>query len=143
MATIVRCPACGKRNRVRPAARGRPLCAACKSHLPWIVDASAATFEEETAASVPVLVDFWAPWCGPCRLVAPVVEELAGDYAGQLKVVRVNVDEASDLASRWRALSIPTLVVLRGGREVERVVGALPKRELAARLGPHVAAPVA
>jgi thioredoxin 2 len=85
-----------------------------------------------------VLVDLWAPWCGPCRYVSPVLEELAREFAGRLKVVKVNVDDNPGLARRFDALSIPTLVVLRGGRVVERIVGALPKRDLTIRLTPHL-----
>ncbi len=136
---MVACPACGTRNRVRPTATGHPRCASCKRDLPWIVDADSATFEEETRAGVPVVVDFWAPWCGPCRIVGPVLEQMARERAGSLKVVKVNVDENGPLAARFGAMSIPLLVVLRDGREVDRVVGALPKPQLEARLGPVIA----
>lgn len=134
MPTIIACPACGARNRVAPVARGTPRCARCKAGLPWIVRADAATFDDETSASVPVLVDFWAPWCGPCRIVEPVLEQLASERAGSLKVVKVNVDENPQLASRFGAMSIPLLVIMRDGEEVDRVVGALPKPQLEARL---------
>jgi thioredoxin 2 len=118
-----------------------PRCANCESRLPWIVDADEAGFEAETRAPVPVIVDLWAPWCGPCRMVAPVLEQLAERHAGHLKVVRVNVDEAQDLAARYRAMSIPTLLVMVDGREVDRVVGALPKRQLEERLAGHLGGP--
>ena len=136
-ATIIRCAKCGKLNRARPVAVGTPRCAACQEPLPWLVAANAESFDAEARASVPVLVDLWAPWCGPCRLVAPVLEELARERAGELKVVKVNVDEEPQLARRFRASSIPTLVVLRGGQEVDRIVGAAPKAALLARLAPH------
>jgi thioredoxin len=98
------------------------------------VPADESSFDSETTASVPVLVDFWAPWCGPCRMVEPVLAQLAAEHAGELKVVKVNVDENPGLASRWQAMSIPLLVILRDGREADRVVGAVPKAHLEQRL---------
>jgi thioredoxin 2 len=131
---IVRCPNCGARNRVRPNAEGVPRCGRCESFLPWITSATEASFDEEIRAVVPVLVDFWAPWCAPCRMIKPVVERLAVEHAGRLKVVEVNVDEQPRLAQQWQAMSIPLLVVLRDGVELERIIGAPPPAELKRRL---------
>ena len=137
VSTLV-CASCGKQNRIRPSPRGVPHCGSCGAVLPWLVNASDATFEQEANASVAVLVDLWAPWCGPCRFVAPVLEQLSKEHAGRLKVVKVNVDENRATQQRFQASSIPTLVVLRDGRVVDRIVGAMPKQELGVRLTPHL-----
>jgi thioredoxin 2 len=136
---IIACPSCGVRNRVGPIASGFPRCPSCKSELPWLIDADADSFAAETSASVPVVVDFWAGWCGPCRMISPVLEDLARHHAGHLKVVKVDVDANPGLAARFGAQSIPLLVVMRDGREVDRIVGALPRAALEQRLAPVLA----
>jgi thioredoxin 2 len=129
-APIVTCPNCGTRNRIRSQPTGVPRCSVCHAALPWIVDADATTFEREIVASVPVLVDFWAPWCGPCRMVSPAVERLGQAHAGELKVVKLDVDGAPQIAARYEVQGIPLLVLLRDGREVDRLVGAPPEPTL-------------
>jgi thioredoxin 2 len=124
---------------VRPTARGVPRCSVCHAALPWIVETGAGGFDEEIAASVPVLVDFWAPWCGPCRMVSPVVEQMGREYAGRLKVVKLNVDEAPAIASRYDVQGIPLLVIVDAGQEADRLVGAVPPAQLRAMIERHVA----
>jgi thioredoxin 2 len=132
--TIAVCPACQAKNRVPTAAKGRPRCATCKGEIPWLVDASDADFAAVTDTNALVLVDLWAPWCGPCRMVAPVLESLARRYAGAIKVVKVNVDDNPGIAAAYEASSIPTLVFLRNGQSVDRIVGAQPEPALATKI---------
>jgi thioredoxin 2 len=139
-AAIVVCPNCGKKNRTPAVAEGAPRCGNCHQPLPWIVDADASEFEGAIHASVPVLVDFWAPWCGPCRMVSPVVEAQGRERAGEFKVVKLNVDEAPDIAARYQAQSIPLLVLVRDGEEVDRQIGAVPPAQLRSWLDRHMAA---
>jgi thioredoxin 2 len=128
---IIVCPDCGRKNRVPDAAPGKPSCAICHSPLPWSVTAGDDTFDRVAAGSdLPVLVDLWAPWCGPCTVVSPLVERASQAFAGRLKVVKVNVDEAPGLASRFGARGIPTLLLLDHGRELSRQVGAVPWQQL-------------
>jgi thioredoxin 2 len=140
ISTIV-CHNCGTANRIGASERGSPHCGNCGKPLAWVVHADESTFDIEVRAQPTVVVDLWAPWCGPCRIVSPVLDELARQYAGRLKVVKVNVDENQGLARRFDAMSIPTLVVLRDGNVVDRIVGALPKPQLEARITPHIKPP--
>lgn len=130
--SVIPCPSCGTRNRIPAASTGTPRCASCHVPLPWLVPADDESFDDAVAARVPVLVDLWAPWCGPCRTIAPQLEQAARDHAGHLKVVKVNVDNSPGLSRRFGVQGIPTMLMMKGGREVSRQVGALPKAQLRA-----------
>jgi len=140
-AVLIRCSGCGATNRVprdKVAAGLHPRCGRCKQPLSiqlGPVTVTDATFAADVDRSpVPVLVDAWAPWCGPCRTIAPVIEELASELAGRVRVAKLNVDENPMTAARFGLRSIPTLLVLSGGREVDRLVGVQPKGEIVRRL---------
>jgi thioredoxin 2 len=124
---IVTCPNCGKRNRVAAAAAGKPRCANCRNWLPWITAADDGDFAEiAEKASVPVLVDLWAAWCGPCRMVSPALEQLANERAGRLKLVKVDVDKAPAISERFTVQAVPTLLVIDSGQVLARQAGAAP-----------------
>ncbi len=138
---LIRCPSCGAMNRVAQdqLREGRePVCGRCKTRLavsarPAVV--TDATFGAEVEQSpLPVALDMWAAWCGPCRMMEPVIEELARRMAGRVRMAKLNVDENPQTASRFNVRSIPTLLVLRGGREVDRIVGVQPAEEIVRRL---------
>jgi len=138
---LIRCSECGAANRVprEKIEQGlQPKCGRCKSPLhaqngPMTV--TDETFAAEVERSpLPVLVDAWAAWCGPCRMIAPVIDELATELSGRVKVAKLNVDENPATATRFSLRSIPTLLVMKGGREVDRLIGVQPKQEILRRL---------
>jgi thioredoxin 2 len=138
---VIRCSACGANNRVprEKMEQGlQPVCGRCKTSL--IVDnkpvsVTDATFSAEVERSpLPVLLDLWAPWCGPCKMISPVLEQLAAEMSGRVRIAKLNVDENPATAARFNIQSIPALLVLRGGQEIDRMVGVRPKSEIARRL---------
>jgi thioredoxin 2 len=138
---LIRCPTCGATNRVPQEKLDRglvPVCGRCKTplsvdHKPLTV--TDATFSAEVERSPqPVVVDMWAAWCGPCRMIGPVIDELASEMSGRVRFAKLNVDENPATAARFDVTSIPTLLVITGGREVDRIVGVQPKSEIVRRL---------
>jgi thioredoxin 2 len=138
---VVVCPQCGTKNRVPSAASGTPRCAKCKAPLPWLAKAGDDDFNAVVDDSrLPVLVDLWAPWCGPCNAVSPALERLATDFAGKVKLVKVNVDEAPSVSKRFSVQGIPTLLLVANGDVVARQTGAAPEPALRAWLERGLAA---
>jgi thioredoxin 2 len=141
---IITCPHCGAKNRV-PKSRinDRPVCGKCKTPLKIStthdrpITLTEATFRAEVV-SFPgvVLIDCWAPWCGPCHMVSPIVEQIASEYAGRIKVGKIDIDQNPTIASQFQIQSIPTLLLFKNGKLVDRLIGALPKNEIEKRLIP-------
>ena len=141
---LIPCPSCGKTNRVRYASLGaNTRCANCHVALsapaaPVEVPDAAAFDALVSASRLPVVVDFWAPWCGPCRMMAPELDKVAKGAAGQWLVVKVNTEAVPELGERFRIQSIPTLALFQGGREVNRVAGARPEADIRAFVSSHL-----
>jgi len=142
---IVKCSSCGAQNRVAAATPPDkvPVCGRCGKALSsaadkpiTVTDANFAEVVEK--ASLPVLLDLWAAWCGPCRMIAPVVEEIASEMAGRALVGKLDVDANPETSARFGVQSIPTLLVLKNGREVDRIVGAAPKNSILQTLQRHL-----
>ena len=135
---IVPCARCGAKNRIpKNRTQDRPLCGKCRTPIVVIPyhdrpkTISDDTFAKEVLSYPgPVLMDCWAPWCGPCRMVAPVLDQLASQYAGRIKIAKLNVDENPRTASQYAVQSIPTLLLFNKGQKVGQLVGALPKEEI-------------
>jgi thioredoxin 2 len=139
---FLKCTKCGAKNRVpKDRLAERPVCGKCGTPLPVgavydsPVTTSDSTFDSEVISYPgPVLVDAWAPWCGPCRMVGPILEQLAREYAGQVKIAKLNVDENPGVASRYGIRSIPTMLFFKDGQIVNTLVGALPRQEIERQL---------
>jgi thioredoxin 2 len=141
MSVVVTCPNCGTKNRVDPA-RGEPKCGNCGTPLklsasdghPVIVTDSSFSSEVLSAGSTPVLVDCWAAWCGPCRMLAPTIEQLAAESAGRWKIAKLDTDANQRTAGQFRIESIPTMLIFKNGKLVDRLEGAMPKPPIVAAL---------
>ncbi len=142
---IISCPSCGTKNRVdeRAAAEQQAVCGKCGSTLligasynkpQPVTDASFSRDVIDASSSRPVLVDAWAEWCGPCRMIAPVLDQLAAESAGRYKIAKLNVDENPRTAVQFNIRSIPTLLIFKNGKLVDQLIGAQPKPAIAARL---------
>ncbi len=137
---LILCPECGATNRVlaEKARQGEAMCGRCKTRLSLsvapvtVTDANFAAAVERSP--LPVLLDLWAAWCGPCRMIAPMIEQLAQEFAGRVRVAKLNIDENPMTASRYSVQSIPTLLIFQNGEVKDRVVGVSPKAEIARRL---------
>jgi len=104
-----------------------------------VLEVTDKNFESEVLKSdLPVLVDFWAEWCGPCKMISPIVNEISEELSGKLKVAKVNVDDAQDLAGNYQVMSIPTLLLFKGGEAVEQIVGAVPKDQILEKVNTHI-----
>jgi len=147
--TIVQCSQCGSKNRVdeNAARESQPVCGKCGAPLP---DASAATAKPQAvtdssfarevidaSASHPVLLDAWAEWCPPCRMIAPSLDQLAAESGGRYKIVKLNVDENPRTSAQFGIRSIPTLLIFKNGKVVDQIIGAVPKQAIAAKLGQY------
>ncbi|MET8287117.1 thioredoxin [Streptomyces sp. NPDC048448] len=130
-AGTVTCDRCGRGNRVPAAAAGTPRCGNCQAPLAWITEAGDADFAEVAEQARPyVLVDLWATWCGPCRMVSPALEEVARQLAGRVKLVKVDIDRSPRLAQRFQVQAVPTLLLLDKGEVISRKTGAAPASAL-------------
>lgn len=139
--TLIRCPSCGQMNRVsgKKVELGlQPNCGKCKR--PLILADSPTSLSDSTfsdfveKSSIPVLIDFWAPWCGPCHAMAPVIQQLANEMKGKIMIGKIDTDENPRISSRFQIQSIPTLILFNNGKEVDRLIGVRPKQEIAARI---------
>jgi thioredoxin len=143
---IITCPNCGAKNRIDERANQmQPVCGRCKTPLTigsaqtnsQPIKITDADFNRVTNQDIPVLVDAWAPWCGPCRMIAPIMDELAAESNGRYLVTKLNVDENPVVSSHYQISSIPTMLIFKGGKLVDRIVGLQPKQAIAARLSAH------
>jgi thioredoxin 2 len=142
---VVECLSCGARNRIAPhrASGKTPVCGRCGKALPAaeakpviVTDANFGTLVE--SSPLPVLLDLWAAWCGPCRMIAPTIEALAKELSGTVLVGKLDVDANPQTASRFGVQSIPTLLILKNGHEIDRIVGVQPKTAILQHLKPHI-----
>lgn len=136
---IVKCLHCGANNRVAAHSEKQAVCGRCKNFLPAFsaqpLIVTDANFDEIVGKSdQPILLDFWVAWCGPCRMIAPLIDSLAKEFAGRALIGKLNVDENQRTAARFGVQSIPTLLILKNGREVDRIIGAQSKEAIARKL---------
>lgn len=142
---VIACPSCGTKNRISLAASSdrRPVCGKCRQPLAeaaakpvTVTDANFATVVENSP--LPVLLDMWAAWCGPCRMIAPTVEAIARELSGKVLVGKLDVDANPQTSARFRVQSIPTLLILKNGKEVDRLIGAQSREAMLGKLRPHI-----